>query len=84
MTILRQIKELKTEFAAIHSHVLRSVVQVNGGIPLALDPNKPLRRTLMPGFLVIGGLPHAPPYVPDAGYGMPEQTEPKQREDAIA
>jgi hypothetical protein len=71
MTILRQIKELKSEFATSHSHVLRRVVQINGCIPLALDPKKPLRRTLLPGFLVMGGLPHAPPYVPDAGAETP-------------
>jgi hypothetical protein len=60
MTILRQIKELKTEYATIHSHVLRRVVQIKGCIPLILDPKKPLRRTLLPGWLVIGGLPHSP------------------------
>jgi hypothetical protein len=62
MTILRQIKDLKTEFASIHSHVLRQVIQINGGIPEPDDPKKPLRRTLLPGFLVIGGLPDPPPY----------------------
>jgi hypothetical protein len=93
MTILRQIKDLKTEFASIHSHVLRRFVQINGGVPLALDPKKPLRRTLLPGFLVIGGLPHTPSqaafqaeaYVPDQDkpeqdYRMPEQFT----EDVIA
>jgi hypothetical protein len=80
MTILRQIKDLKTEFASIHSHVLRRVIQINGGIPLDLDPKKPLRRTLLPGWLVIGGLPSPPSYEvleqekPEAGYYQPEQT----------
>jgi hypothetical protein len=54
MTILRQIKELKSEFATIHSHVLRRVVQIHGAIPVVLDPKKPLRRTLVPGWLIIG------------------------------
>jgi len=80
MTLLRQIKELKSEFATIHSDVLRRVIQINGGIPIALDPKKPLRRTLLPGFLVIAGLPHAQPYEPDAGADKPEQME----EDLIA
>ena len=60
MTLLRQIKDLKTEYATIHSHVLRRVIQINGGIPLNSDPKKPLRRTLLPGYLVIGGLPDPP------------------------
>jgi hypothetical protein len=62
MSLIRQIKELKTEFATIHSHVLRRVIQINGGIPIALDPKKPLRRTLLPGYLVLQGLPDPPPY----------------------
>ena len=71
MTLLRQIKDLRQEYAAIHSHVLRQVIEVHGGIPLILDPKKSLRRTLLPGFLVIGGLPLAQPYEPDAGAGIP-------------
>jgi hypothetical protein len=50
MTILRQIKDLKSEFASIHSYVLRQVIQINGGIPESDDPKKPLRRTLLPGL----------------------------------
>jgi hypothetical protein len=73
MTILRQIKELKIEFAAIHSHVLRRVVQIHGCIPIDLDPKKPLRRTLLPGWMVIGGLPFTPSYEPDEEYRTPEQ-----------
>jgi hypothetical protein len=85
MTILRQIKDLKTEFASIHSHVLRQVIQINGGIPLALDLKKPLRRTLLPGFLVLGGLPFPPSNGPDAGHTMPEQfANMAEEEDAIA
>jgi hypothetical protein len=53
MTILRQIKELKSEFATINAHVLRRAVQIHGGIPVVLDPKKPLRRTLLPGYLII-------------------------------
>jgi hypothetical protein len=79
MTLLRQIKELKTEYATIHSHVLRQVIQINGAIPLPLDPKKPLRRTLLPGWLIIGGLPEPPPYSPEQAYRTPEQME-----DAIA
>jgi hypothetical protein len=60
MTILRQIKDLKSEFTNIHSHILRQVIEIRGCIPTDLDPKKPLRRTLLPGFLVTGGLPHAP------------------------
>jgi hypothetical protein len=71
MSFLRQIKELKSEFATIHSHVLRRVIQIDGCIPERSDPKKPLRRTLLPGYLVIGGLPDPPPY--DAGADMPEQ-----------
>ena len=59
MTLLRQIKELKSEYATIHSHVLRRVVQINGAIPVVLDLKKPLRRTLLPGWMIIGGLPYA-------------------------
>lgn len=62
MSLIRQIKDLRQEFASIHSHVLRRVIEVHGCIPLALDPKRPLRRTLLPGFLVIGGLPSPPPY----------------------
>ena len=50
-----------------------AVSSTSMGIPLALDPKKPLRRTLLPGYLVIAGLPHAPPYVSDAGADTPEQ-----------
>jgi hypothetical protein len=74
MTILRQIKDLKTEYATIHSHVLRQVVQIHGCIPLVLDPKKPLRRTLLPGFVVTGGLPSPPPYEPDAANRTPESS----------
>jgi hypothetical protein len=85
MTILRQIKDLKTEFATIHSHVLRRLVQINGGIPLALDPKKPLRRTLLPGWLIIGGLPPMPSYGPDAGHDTPDGCEADMEdENAIA
>jgi hypothetical protein len=86
MTILRQIKELKSEFATINAHVLRRAVQIHGGIPVVLDPKKPLRRTLLPGYLIIWGLPSTPSYEPDAGPDMPEQfaVEPEQMEDAIA
>jgi hypothetical protein len=83
MTILRQIKELKSEYATIHSRVLRRIVNVGGGIPNDLDPKKPLRRTLLPGYLIIGGLPHTPSYEPDAGYDTPEQFT-DMPEDAIA
>jgi hypothetical protein len=79
MTILRQIKDLKTEFATVNAHVLRRFIQINGGVPLALDPKKPLRRTLLPGFLVIGGLPTLS-HVPEQDYWMPEQFT----EDVIA
>ena len=80
MSFLRQIKDLKTEYATIHSHVLRRVITIQGGIPLSSDPKKPLRRTLLPGYLVIGGLPDAPSqaafqaeaYEPDARSGIPE------------
>jgi hypothetical protein len=65
MTLLRQIKELKSEYVTIHSHVLRRVVQIHGCIPNDLDPKKPLRRTLLPGWLIIGGLPSTPSYEPD-------------------
>ena len=41
MTILRQIKDLRQEYAAIHSHVLRRVVEVHGGIPLIPIPRNP-------------------------------------------
>ena len=86
MTLLRQIKELKSEYVTIHSHVLRRVVQIRGCIPIDLDPKKPLRRTLLPGWLIIGGLPSTPSYEPDAGHDRPEQfaVEPDQLEDAIA
>jgi hypothetical protein len=73
MTILRQIKELKSEYATIHSHVLRRVVQIHGCIPIDLDLKKPLRRTLLPGWLIIGGLPSTPSYEPDGEYRTPER-----------
>jgi hypothetical protein len=82
VTILRQIKELKSEYASINAHVLRRVIQIHGGIPNDLDPKKPLRRTLLPGFLIIGGLPAPPPY--DAGAYMPEHTPDDELEDVIA
>ena len=81
MSFLRQIKDLKTEFATIHSRVLRRVIQINGGIPLSSDPKKPLRRTLLPGYLVIGGLPAPPPY--DAGADMPESSPLDELEDQL-
>jgi hypothetical protein len=81
MSLIRQIKDLKTEFVTIHSHVLRRVIQIHGCIPESADPKKPMRRTLLPGWLIIGGLPFTP-Y--EAGADMPEQMEPEQLEDAIA
>ena len=75
MSFLRQIKDLKTEFATIHSHVLRQVITIQGGIPLSSDPKKPLRRTLLPGFLVIGGLPNAPSGLPHEHYPAYSDTE---------
>ena len=33
MTFLRQIKDLKTEFATIHSHVLRQVIKIKAAFP---------------------------------------------------
>jgi hypothetical protein len=83
MTILRQIKELKSEFVIIHSHVLRRVVQIHGAIPVALDPKKPLRRTLLRGWMIIGGLPSTPSYEPDDEYRTPEQFA-NMPEDVIA
>ena len=59
-SILRQIKELKSEYATINANVLRRVVQIHGAIPVAFDAKKPLRRTLLPGWLIIGGLPSTP------------------------
>jgi hypothetical protein len=83
MTILRQIKDLKTEFASIHSHVLRQVIQINGGIPERSDPKKPYRRTLLPGYLVQGGLAHDQAHEPFDR--TPEQDKPEQMvEDIIA
>jgi len=75
MTLLRQIKELKSEYATIHSHVLRRVIQIHGCIPIDLDPKKPLRRTLLPGYLVLGGLPHTPSYEPEQVDRTPEQED---------
>ena len=84
MSFLRQIKELRSEFATIHSHVLRRLVQINGCIPERSNPKKPLRRTLLPGYLVIGGLPDPPPYEPEAGADMPEQENRELNQAAIA
>ena len=81
MTILRQIKDLKTEFVTIHSHVLRQVVQVHGCIPLVFDPRKPYRRTLLPGWLIIGGLPHAPAYEPDSANRTPDPMSSNTKQD---
>jgi len=80
MTLLRQIKELRSEYATIHSHVLRRVVQIHGCIPNDLDPKKSLRRTLLPEWLIIGGLPSTPSYEPDAGHEQYQQ----EQEDVIA
>jgi hypothetical protein len=43
---------------------------INGCIPLHSDPKKPLRRTLLPGYLVLGGLPPDQAPEPDAGAGI--------------
>ena len=73
MSLLRQIKELKSEYETLNSHVLRTIIRVHGGVPDA-----PLRRTLLPGWLIIGGLPDTHSYTPAAGTDVPEQTEPEQ------
>jgi hypothetical protein len=81
MTILRQIKDLRQEYATVHSHILRRLVHINGGIPLCSDPKKPLRRTLLPGFLVYGGLPSAPAYEPDSADRTPDHMSSNTKQD---
>ena len=62
MSLLRQIRDLKTEYAAVNAHLLRRIVLVNGGIPASLDPLKAQRRTFLDGWMIVGGLPPNPPY----------------------
>jgi hypothetical protein len=73
MTILRQIKELKSEYAEMNAHILRQVITIHGCIPDALDPKKGQRLTLLPGWMIVGGLPSTPSYEPDDEYRTPEQ-----------
>jgi hypothetical protein len=82
MSLLRQIKELKAEYEAVNAHILRQVIQVHGCVPESADPKKPWRRILLPGWLIIGGLPSTPSHGPDAGHFSPEPLP--EEEDVIA
>jgi hypothetical protein len=83
MSLLRQIRDLKTEYAAVNAHLLRQVIQLHGCFPLSQDPVKGERRTFLDGWMIVGGLPSTPPYeVPEAEYRTPEQFT-DMPEDAI-
>ena len=71
MSLLSQLKDLKTKYLETNSEFLRTPIYLNGGIPLKDDPDKATRKLLIPHYVIWHGLPAPPPYA--AGADMPEQ-----------
>jgi hypothetical protein len=84
MSLLSQLKDLRHKYLSTNAEYLRTPIYIGGGIPDAQDPGKATRRQLIPHFTILHGLPTPPPYEPDAGAEMPEQTPEDELEDVIA
>ena len=85
MSLLSQLKDLKTKYLETNSAYLRTPIYLYGGIPLRDDPDKATRKLVIPHFCIWHGFPPPPPY--EAGDDMREQEyrelEPED-EDTIA
>jgi hypothetical protein len=84
MSLLSQLKDLKTQYLATNSAYLRTPIVLHGGIPLKDDPAKATRKFLIPHYVIWHGLPATPPYEPDAGAEIPESSPLDELEDVIA
>ena len=84
MSLLSQLKDLKTKYLETNSAYLRTPIFLNGGIPDIDDPDKATRKFLIPHYVIWHGLPATPPYEPDAGADMPESSLLDELEDVIA
>jgi hypothetical protein len=74
VSLLSQLKDLKTKYLETNSEYLRTPIYLSGGMPLADDPEKATRKLLIPHYVIWHGLPATPPYEPDAGADMPESS----------
>jgi hypothetical protein len=84
MSLLTQLKDLKSKYLETNSAYLRTPIFLAGGIPLKDDPDKATRKLLIPHYVIWHGLPATPRNEPDAGADMPEQTPEDELEDVIA
>jgi hypothetical protein len=80
MSLLSQLKDLKTKYLETNSAYLRTAIYIWGCIPDAADPGKATRRQLIPHFSIHYGLPEQVYEGPEAEYRTPEQ----EAEDVIA
>jgi hypothetical protein len=84
MSLLSQLKDLKTKYLETNSAYLRTPIFLYGGIPEQDDLGKATRKLLIPHYIIWHGLPEPPPYeVPEAEYRMREQMD-MESEDVIA
>ena len=83
MSLLRQLRELRTQYLTTNAEYLRTPIYLHGGIPLKDDPAKATRKLLIPHYAIWHGLPEHVYTVPEAEYRMPEQFA-YEPEDAIA
>jgi hypothetical protein len=80
MSLLSQLKELRHKYLETNSAYLRTPIYLYGGIPLADDPDKPTRKTLIPHYVIWHHMPDPVYEVPEAEYRTPDGREADERE----
>jgi hypothetical protein len=81
MSLLSQLKDLKTKYLETNAEYLRTPIFLSGGIPSSDDPGKAKRKLLIPHYVIWHGLPATPPH--DAGADMPESSRLDELEDQL-
>jgi hypothetical protein len=85
MSLLSQLKDLKTKYLETNSEYLRTPIFLYGGIPLKDDPGKATRKLFIPHYVIWHGLPEQVYDWPEAEYRTPdERAADMELEDIIA
>jgi hypothetical protein len=85
MSLLSQLKDLKTKYLETNSEYLRTPIYIWGCIPDAADPGKATRKRLIPHFTIYHGLPEQVYDWPEHEYRTPdERAADMEPEDVIA
>jgi hypothetical protein len=85
VSLLSQLKDLKTKYLETNSEYLRTPIFLHGGIPLKDDPDKATRKLLIPRYVIWHGLPEQVYDWPEHEYRTPdERAADMEPEDVIA